>query len=158
MPLILNTANLRLLAWSLALFALVSPGSAEVVNIDNETLKQLASKGVPVVDLRTASEWKQTGVLDRSHLITLFDERGKAQPENWLAEVDRVSGAGEPVILICRTGNRTRAAARYMDQLSPRRKIYNVTEGITGWVRAGNPVVSQQENLKHAGISCGPVC
>lgn len=149
---------LRGLAWVLASLTLASPGWAEVVNIDNETLKQLLAKGVPVVDLRTAPEWKQTGVVDRSHLITLFDERGKAQPEDWLAAVDRVSGAGEPVILICRTGNRTRAAARYMDQLSPRRKVYNVTEGITGWVRAGNPVVSQQQNLQHAGISCGPIC
>lgn len=148
----------RALAWAAALLVLAAPSRAEIVNIDNEALKKLIAEGVPVVDLRTAPEWKQTGVVDRSHLITLFDERGKAQPENWLGTVDRVSGAGQPVILICRTGNRTRAAAKYMDQLSPRRKIYNVTDGITGWIRGGNPVVSQQENLQHAGISCGPVC
>ena len=131
---------------------------AEVINIDNGEFQRLLREGLTVVDLRTAPEWKQTGVVDRSHLITLFDERGRADPEAWLAAVDRVAGAGKPVVLICRTGNRTRAVARYIDQLSPQRKVYNVTEGITGWMRAGKPVVSQQQNVQHAGISCGPVC
>lgn len=144
-----------------ALFALTitsALASAEVINVDNGEFQRLLGEGVTVIDLRTAPEWKQTGVVDRSHLITLFDERGRADPEAWLAAVDRVAGAGQPVVLICRTGNRTRAAAKYIDQLSPQRKIYNVTDGITGWMRAGKPVVSQQQNLQHAGISCGPVC
>lgn len=133
-------------------------GHAEVINVDNAEFQRLLEQGVTVVDLRTAPEWKQTGVIDRSHLITLFDERGRADPDAWLATVDRVAGAGRPVVLICRTGNRTRAAAKYINQLSPQRKVYNVTDGITGWMRAGKPVVSQQQNLQHAGISCGPVC
>jgi rhodanese-related sulfurtransferase len=132
--------------------------AAEVVNIDNTTLKRLMAEGIPVVDLRTAPEWKQTGVVERSHMLTLFDERGRANPEQWLAEVNRITGADQPVILICRTGNRTRAAARFMDRVSPQRKIYNVTDGITGWAKAGLPVISQQENRQHAGISCGPIC
>lgn len=132
---------------------------AEIIDIDNDTLRQLAAQGVPVVDLRTAPEWKQTGVVDRSHMLTLFDERGQADPAGWLRQVDQLSGgADKPVVLICRTGNRTRAAARYMDQRQPGRKIYNVAQGITGWMKSGNPVVSQQQNLQHAGISCGPTC
>lgn len=131
---------------------------AEVINIDNDDLKRLQAQGIQIIDLRTAPEWKQTGVVDKSHLITLFDERGRADPGKWLSEVDRVAGKGQPVILICRTGNRTGAAARFIDQQSPQRKIYNVTQGITGWQRAGLPVVSQQQNLQNSGISCGPVC
>lgn len=159
----MSNRSLKMGTWLFAGFAALLTVAAqnlraEVVNVDAAAVKELVLQGVPVVDLRTAGEWKETGVIDRSHLITLFDERGRAKPDEWLAAVDKVAGTGQPVILICRTGNRTRAAARYMDQLTPRRKIYNVTDGITGWIRQGKPVVSQQDNLKHAGISCGPVC
>jgi rhodanese-related sulfurtransferase len=147
-----------LLAIALLGLAGVSGVHAEVVNIDNATLSQLLKDGVPIVDLRTAPEWKQTGVVERSQMLTLFDERGRADPEAWLQQVDQAVGAEKPVILICRTGNRTRAAARFMNQQTPARKIYNVTEGVVGWSKAGNPLVSQQQNLQHAGISCGPTC
>ena len=51
---------------------------AEVVDIGNDQLKALFKQGTPVVDLRTAGEWRQTGVVKGSQMITLFDEQGRA--------------------------------------------------------------------------------
>ena len=42
------------------------PVSAEVINIDNAELARLVAKGVPVIDIRTAGEWKSTGVIPGS--------------------------------------------------------------------------------------------
>ena len=50
---------------------------AEVIQVDNEALKQLLNAGVPLIDVRTASEWQQTGIIEGSHLLTFFDEKGQ---------------------------------------------------------------------------------
>jgi rhodanese-related sulfurtransferase len=135
-----------------------SLAQAEIVNVGNEQLKALIKQGTPVVDLRTAGEWRQTGVVRGSQLITLFDEQGRADPAAWARQVDKVAPAGRPVILICRTGNRSGVAAQMLEQAGRKGAIYNVKAGISGWAGERQPVVSVQENLKQAGISCSPTC
>lgn len=130
---------------------------AEVIDVSNEELQQLMAQGVKLVDLRTAGEWQQTGVVAGSHMLTLFDERGRANPE-WSQAVNSISAPAQPVALICRTGNRTRVAAKMLSEASPARKVYNVRAGITAWVKAGQPVIPFQQNLKAAGVRCAPVC
>ena len=89
---------------------------AEIVNIGSDELKALITRGTPVVDLRTAGEWRQTGVLKGSQLITLFDEQGRADPVAWSRQVDKVAATDKPVILICRSGNRSDTAAQYLEK------------------------------------------
>lgn len=130
---------------------------ADIIDVGNEELRQLMAQGVKLVDLRTAGEWQQTGVVEGSHMITLFDEKGRANPD-WIREVNALSASDRPIALICRTGNRTRVAAKALNDASPSRKIYNVRAGITGWTKAAQPVVPFQQNLKTAGVRCAPVC
>ena len=141
---------------ALFMFASVM-AQAEVVDVSNEELQKLMAQGVKLVDLRTAGEWQQSGVLAGSHMITLFDERGRPNPD-WQKDVNALTPTDQPVALICRTGNRTRVAAKMLSDASPSRKIYNVRNGITGWSRAGQPVVPFQQNLKTAGVRCAPSC
>lgn len=141
-----------------SLSALTLPVRAEIVNVGNDEFRQLMSRGLAVVDVRTAGEWRQTGVVSGSQLITLFDEQGQADPAAWLAALDKVVAPGKPVVFICRSGNRSGKAAQLLQQRYPQRLIYNVREGITSWARAGQPVVSLQDNLKQAGIACSPRC
>ncbi len=124
-----------------ALLLAVSNTSAEVLNIDNTELARLLASGVAVVDIRTEPEWKETGVVPGSHLITLFDEKGRADPPNWLEKVKGVAKPDQPVILICRTGNRTRPATQFLSQQAGYKTVYNVTKGIVAWGREGRPVV-----------------
>lgn len=132
---------------------------AEIINIGNAELADLIKQGVPIVDLRTAGEWQQTGVVKGSQMITLFDEQGRADPQEWTRQLDKVAASDKPVILICRTGNRTNSAAQYLaNKLGRKGAVYNVKAGITAWLREGQPVVSFQENLKQAGVSCSPKC
>ena len=131
---------------------------AEQINVGNEEFKRLLAQGVPLVDVRTAGEWRQTGVVAGSRLITLFDEQGGSDPAGWVKEMDRVAGPGAPVVIICRSGNRSGKAAQLLLQRDPKRKVYNVQEGIAGWARAGQAVVSLQENLKQTGGACSPRC
>jgi len=47
----------------------------------------------------------------------------------------------DEVILICRTGNRTSALSQALADQVGYKKVYNVTDGITKWIKDGNAVV-----------------
>jgi rhodanese-related sulfurtransferase len=108
-------------------------------NADNEEIRRLLAQGVKIVDIRTPEEWKQTGVVAGSRLITFFDKNGGLNP-GFLPEFSAYVGRDEPVILICRTGNRTRAAARALSEQVGYTRIVNATHGIVRWMKDGNPV------------------
>jgi rhodanese-related sulfurtransferase len=50
-------------------------------------------------------------------------------------------GKNDPVILICRTGNRTDTLSRALIEQLGYTKVYNVKEGIVRWISDGLPVV-----------------
>jgi len=131
----------RLLAALLCMFAL-GAGAVEgppYTNLDNAQLKALLEQGVPIYDVRRPEEWRQTGVVQGSRLLTVVDANNRLNPEflpRFAAEVERDA----PVILICRTGNRTDTLARHLVQKMGYTKVYNVRDGIVRWIREGHPV------------------
>lgn len=114
------------------------PLRAEVVNISSAELQSLVSRGVPVVDIRVAWEWRETGVVPGSRKMTFFDDRGGYDAGAWLASLSRVADR-EPVILICHTGVRSRVIANWLSGGVGYRRVYNVTQGIDDWIRRGHP-------------------
>lgn len=125
-----------------ALLCLAALGArAEVVNIDNAELARLAASGVAVIDIRTEPEWKDTGVIAGSKLMTFFDEKGRSDPPVWLEKLKTVVKPDQPVILICRSGNRTRAATQFLSQQAGYKTVYNASTGINSWAREGRPMV-----------------
>lgn len=115
---------------------------AEIINIDNAELARLASQGVPVIDIRTEGEWKSSGVIAGSKLITLFDENGRANPPEWLEKIKAVAKPEQPVILLCRSGNRTRAATQFLSAQAGYTTVYNLSKGINTWISEGRPLVA----------------
>ena len=134
---------------ALALFA--GPLRAEVIDIDNAELARLAASGIPVVDIRTPGEWKSTGVIAGSRLLTFFDENGSADTARWLASAKGFAAPGQPVILICRSGGRTRAATQFLAQKAGYTTVYNVKQGMNGWLAEQRPVVPSEK-----AIACKP--
>lgn len=126
----------------LLLFLLPFAVKAEIINIDNNQLKELIAQKVPVIDIRTAPEWAETGVLEGSHLLTFFDADGNSDARSWLAELAPVAGKDDPVILICRTGHRTGLVSKLMVDQAGYGTVYNVTKGIRNWIEQGNPTVA----------------
>ncbi len=113
----------------------------DVQNINNQELKQLMQQGVEVIDVRTTSEWKKTGVVEGSHLIMFYDEKGKYDLSSWLAEVADVANKDEPLILICHSGSRSKQLAYYLVKESGYKKVYNVKYGIYRWIKQKNSIV-----------------
>lgn len=109
-------------------------------NVSNEELKTLMQDGIPVIDIRTSAEWKETGVVPGSHKITFFNENGTVNQAFFPKFESIVQGADQTVALICRSGNRTRALARILTEKLGYTAVYNVERGITHWIGSKNPV------------------
>ena len=128
-----------IIACSLAIVTLFA--HAEVIDIDNAELEKLAKSGVPVIDIRLQSEWEETGIVSGSKLLTFFDENGKADPASWLDKVSPIAKPAQPIIVICRTGNRTKAVSRFLSEQAGYARVYNVKTGIKDWLKNGGTVV-----------------
>lgn len=144
---------MRWSAWVVAVlmaalsFSVSSRAHAAVIDLSPAELEQLIAKGVPVIDIRTAPEWAETGVVQGSHLLTFFDERGAANPANWLAKAQQFTRPDAPVILICRSGNRTRDAGRFLSERAGFKTVYHVKGGIKAWAAERRPTVAAQPIL-----------
>lgn len=109
-------------------------------NIDNAALKKLLAGGTKILDLRRQDEWDKTGVVKGSHRLTAFDKMGKFN-RSFPDGLKKFSGPKEPIILICRTGNRSSVLANMLVEQAGYTSVYNVTDGIVKWIKDGNPVV-----------------
>ena len=134
------TAVIRAVASMYLLLVVAAPAYAEIVHIDNAQLSKLIEQGVPVVDIRTAPEWTETGVVKGSHLLTFFDDQGRYDAAAWLEQVQRIAKPGQHIVVICRSGNRTLPVSRFLDRTVKYRTVYNVRAGIRAWIDARLPV------------------
>ena len=115
---------------------------SDVIEIGNIELKSLLQKKIPLIDIRRKDEWKSTGIVENSILMTFFDKNGKANTNEWLKELNKIANKNDPVILICRTGRRTGIISKFLSEKVGHRLIYDVTDGITDWIKKGNTVVN----------------
>ena len=63
--------------------------------------------GGVVIDIRREEEWKETGIIKGSQTITAFTKDGKIHPDFPKKFFDLVNDVDVPILLYCRTGNRT---------------------------------------------------
>jgi len=134
-----NTSNKKETVSSKGVEPIPQPGGYS--NIDNAKLKELTEQGVLLVDIRLKEEWQQTGIVEGSKTITFFDRTGNINP-NFVPEFTALAKPDQPVMLICRTGNRTQAASRAIAEQLGYKNVMNVTNGITGWMAEKRPVSS----------------
>jgi rhodanese-related sulfurtransferase len=123
------------------LFLITKPAIADVIDINNDQIKKLMKLNTPIIDIRTSPEWNQTGVVPNSLLLTFFDKNGKYNFENWYNKLIKITKEDQPVILICRSGRRTKIVAEMMN-----RKfnfiVYNAKYGIKSWIKSNLKTVA----------------
>ncbi len=126
---------------------------AAVIDIDNGELNRLVAIGVPLIDIRTAPEWQQTGIVPGSHLLTFFDEQGRSKPDAWLEKARPIAKPGDPLIVICRTGNRTKVVSQFLSDQAGYAKVYNVKNGISAWVKEGRSLKPVSQSMVNCRAS-----
>ncbi len=131
---------LRLIGALLFSLAVTGAGAAGVTEIGNEQVRALLVSGVPLYDLRRPDEWQQTGVIAGSRRLTFVDAAGQVPPD-FLPRLTSAVGKDAPVILVCRSGNRSSVLSRYLVEKLGYTRVYNVSRGMVGWIGDGRPVV-----------------
>lgn len=99
----------------------------------------MLKQNVPVYDIRRAEEWRQTGVVEGSQLLTFVDAGGRLKAD-FFSRFTAATEKNEPVILICRTGNRSSVLARHLVEQMGYTQVFNVRNGIKQWIREKKPV------------------
>ncbi len=118
----------------LVCFLSVKFAFADIINVNNEQIKELLKNNIPIVDIRRSSEWDQTGVVPKSILLTFFDKEGNYNYDEWYEKLRLEIDERKPIILICRTGRRTAIIAKMMEIKKFDNIIYNSKSGITSWI------------------------
>jgi rhodanese-related sulfurtransferase len=98
-------------------------------------------KGVVVIDIRRAEEWAETGIIEGAHTITAFTQSGQLHPEFQTKFTAIVTTPDTPVMLYCRTGNRTGVIGNALLSQLGYRDVTHLSEGIVGWAAGGALVV-----------------
>jgi rhodanese-related sulfurtransferase len=111
---------------------------AEFKTIGVEELEKMQAKGVPVIDIRTPGEWKQTGIIKGAHKMMFFTPKGEADVANWFFDLGHlVKDKNEPFIIYCAHANRTKSLGKGLDQMGFTH-VYELKGGIeNGWIKAG---------------------
>ncbi len=109
--------------------------------IDQPPSRALLEKHIPIVDIRTPGEWKETGLLEGSIPIMFFDERGGYNVDRFVFELNNRVDTKKPFALICRTGSRTSMLAPFLSKTFGY-TVYNLKGGILYAKRLGLPFIS----------------
>jgi rhodanese-related sulfurtransferase len=96
------------------LVLLVTSLSASVS--DEYPSQKILDSKIPVVDIRTPAEWKESGLLKGAIPIMFFDERGTYNVDAFIAELKKKVDTKKPFALICHTGSRTKMVANFLSQ------------------------------------------
>ena len=78
--------------------------------------QELLKAKVPIVDIRTPPEWKETGLLQGAIPIMFFNQRGDYNIKTFLKELNAKVDTKKPFAIICHTGNRTSMIAPWLSK------------------------------------------
>ena len=112
---------------------------ADIIDINNEELKKLIKKGIPIIDVRTKKEWVKTGIIKNSHLISMINDKGRYSLENWFNEFSKIKLKNNSTILICAVGGRSFYIAKILNDRKENITVYNLQKGILNWIKKQNP-------------------
>ena len=111
--------------------------NAEVIDINNRELTNLIEKKIKIIDVRTQNEWKLTGIIKGSSLISLLNKNKKFIFEDWYEIFNKKFGRNKSIVFICASGIRSNYISHLVKKKEPDLIVYNLKKGINNWIRSG---------------------
>jgi rhodanese-related sulfurtransferase len=113
-----------------------------MADIDSVKAFEMQQEGVTLVDVRTIREYDAMHPKGAVNIPVYNEENGKRVfNEAFVYEIEKLlQNHDKPVILICRTGSRTKEAANILAK-EGFEEVYNITNGFANdWVKVQLPV------------------
>jgi rhodanese-related sulfurtransferase len=98
-----------------------------VIEVAPAQVQALADRGILLLDVREDDEWAAGHIDGAVHLP--------------LGQLDPAKVPESPVVLVCRSGNRSGKAARALLAIG-RADVHNLTGGILAWAKSGLPLTA----------------
>ena len=111
--------------------------NAEVIDIDNKELTNLLEKKINIIDVRTQNEWKSTGIIKGSFLMSLLNKNKKFIFQDWYEMFNNKFNRNKSIIFICASGVRSNYISHLVKKKKPDLIVYNLKKGINSWIRSG---------------------
>ncbi len=121
-------------AFLLAFSPNVTAADSGVRDIDAAAVAGVRADGATVIDIRRSDEWRATGVIPDSRLLTAFDSAGRFQTE-FLEALLIETDPDDPIVLVCRSGARSAAVGRFLVERQGYSNVFNVEGGMIDWLR-----------------------
>ena len=99
---------------------------------------ELQNDGYIVIDIRREEEWIETGIIEGAKTITAFTESGQLHKDFQEKFFSLAKGPETPILLYCRTGNRTEMLGNALIDQVGLKNVYHLTDGIVEWKKSGN--------------------
>lgn len=135
----------RVLPILITLFVVFLAGGARggpadgYTNVDAATVQALLDRGVAVIDIRTPQEWRDTGTIPGSHRIMAFTPERQVNPA-FLTDLQAVAKPQDEVVVVCRTGSRSRVISEALVKQAGYQHVYNAEHGMSEWLGQHRPV------------------
>ncbi len=107
----------RLLIAALGLLPIAGMVRAEGYETQALSVEEMKATGGVIVDIRRPEEWAETGVIAGAKLVTFTGA------QSFIATLGPDLAGGRDLILICRSGRRSAAAAEALQSMIPNRII-----------------------------------
>lgn len=106
-------------------------GARQIKNLSSDDFEKLIQdENIQRVDVRTVAEYSQ-GHIPGSLNINVLDDK-------FSAEADELLDKERPVAVYCKSGRRSRNAARLLTQKGF--KVYNLDKGFDNWKESGKDI------------------
>ncbi len=102
-----------------------------------DDLLEALAQGAVIVDIRREDEWQKTGIIDGAKTITAFTKAGRLHQDFQQKFSSVVSSLQTPIVLYCRTGNRTTKLGNALVSQLGYSNLSHLRNGITGWFKDG---------------------
>ncbi|NOZ91364.1 MAG: rhodanese-like domain-containing protein [Epsilonproteobacteria bacterium] len=119
----------------LGLFIVSSSIFAKVTDIE-VTPEFVENTHMKIIDIRTKSEWQETGIVKGSYTLTFFDERKNYDIDGFLDALDKIVKKDEQFAIICRIGSRTTMVSNFLGNKLDY-NVVNLDGGIMKLIREG---------------------
>ncbi|MBN2768409.1 MAG: rhodanese-like domain-containing protein [Campylobacterales bacterium] len=74
------------------------------------------NRDIKIINIRTQSEWQETGIIEGAYTLTFFNEQGRFDEQSFIRSLESIVTKDEEFALVCRTGSRTKFAGNLLSQ------------------------------------------
>ena len=140
--------HFRLIFLFIFLLAFFSYGENIMKNLDlniKDALKAYKEDNLIVVDIRTEKEWKETGIIPNSILVSMHNNNYE-ENSNFIEQITNIldKHSKENIVFICASGARSEIVTNYFFK-EGYQNVSHIPEGIIGknkdgWLFLGYPI------------------